>query len=248
VIVREIQAKSILSKSGIPGKKYCVNPYVGCGHGCLYCYATFMKRYTGHQEEWGQFADVRRNAAELLKRQIIRAKKGAILLGSVTDAYQPIEAEYEVTRACLKVLANISWPVEILTKSPLVLRDIDIMKGMRYLQVGLTITTDNDRIRKLFEPGAPSINERITALKVLHENGLKPFVFIAPMLPLNPEALAAQIAPYADRILIDQMNYRGKTSGVYRSHNLYRWLDDHFIVTIVDRLKIALKGKSITEC
>ncbi|MGA9347530.1 MAG: hypothetical protein WBW48_01835 [Anaerolineae bacterium] len=91
VIVKEIECKSILTKSGIEGVDYAINPYVGCSHGCVYCYATYMKRFTGHTEEWGTFVDVRVNAAEVLAKQMKRAKRGNIASGTVTDPYQPLE-------------------------------------------------------------------------------------------------------------------------------------------------------------
>ena len=156
-ITRQIEAKSILSKSGIDGIAYCVNPYVGCSHGCAYCYASFMKRFTGHREPWGSFVDVKVNAPMLLEKQTRRAGAGTILLSSVTDPYQPAEARYRVTRGCLEVLAGRHFPVDILTKSPLVLRDLDLLKTFDNLSVGLTITTDDDAMRKVFEPGAPPI-------------------------------------------------------------------------------------------
>ena len=116
--VNEINARTILSKSGIPGMDYCINPYVGCAHACKYCYATFMKRFTGHIEPWGSFVDVKINAAELLRRQLKRSKRGRVMLSSVTDPYQPVEEKYRLTRKCLEVLAlyklpgfpNQQWP------------------------------------------------------------------------------------------------------------------------------------------
>jgi len=128
LIIREIKVKSILTRSGIPGYYYCINPYVGCAHGCKYCYATFMKRYTGHTETWGNFVDVKTNAPEVLQRQLKRAIRGKVIISSVTDAYQPIEAKYKLTRQCLEVLLQHQFPTDILTKSPLVLRDMDLIK------------------------------------------------------------------------------------------------------------------------
>ena len=133
LIIREIKAKSILTKSGIPGVDYCVNPYVGCSHGCRYCYATFMKRYTGHTEAWGSFVDVKIHAPEILQRQLKRASMGRVMISSVTDAYQPIESKYKLTRQCLEILLQSQFPVDILTKSPLVLRDIDLIKKLGLL-------------------------------------------------------------------------------------------------------------------
>ncbi len=100
-----VEAKSILLRSGIPDVTYCINPYTGCPHACIYCYASFMKRFTGHTEPWGEFIDIKINAAEILKKQIKRAKKDKVLLSSVTDPYNPYEEKYGITRQCLEVLA-----------------------------------------------------------------------------------------------------------------------------------------------
>ena len=155
LIIREIKAKSILTKSGIPGVDYCVNPYVGCSHGCRYCYATFMKRYTGHTEPWGGFVDVKINAPEILQRQLKRARNGRVMISSVTDAYQQIESKYKLTRQCLEILLQNQSPVDILTKSPLVLRDMDIIKKFKDIEVGITITTNDEEISRVFEANAP---------------------------------------------------------------------------------------------
>ncbi|MBI5192519.1 MAG: DUF5131 family protein [Nitrospirae bacterium] len=237
VLIREIKVKSILSKSGIPGFDYCINPYAGCYHGCKYCYATFMKRFTGHTEEWGSFVDVKMNAPEILQRELRRKEKGRVIISSVTDAYQPVEGKYKITRQCLEVLSEHQYEVDILTKSPLVIRDMDVLKRFRDIDVGITITTDDDKIRKIFEPNAPPINSRINALKRLHDNGIKTYVFIGPVLPMNPDALLEKIVPFAGSVLIDRMNYTSKTVNIYRSMNLSRWLDRGFTDNIIQRLK-----------
>ena len=246
--VKEIKVKSILTKSGIPGADYCINPYVGCAHGCRYCYATFMKRYTGHTEAWGSFVDVKINGPEVLRRQLKRMARGRVLISSVTDAYQPIEKKYKLTRQCLEVLLQHRFPTDILTKSPLVLRDIDLIKKFKDIEVGITITTDNEEIRKVFEPHAPPILERILALKKLHNNGIKTYAFIGPVLPMNPEALSGKISPHVDSIIIDRMNYTSKTLKIYQRMNLDKWLDNDFIDDIIQRLRNGCAGKHITIC
>jgi DNA repair photolyase len=246
--IHEINARTILSKSGIPGMDYCINPYVGCVHACKYCYATFMKRFTGHIEPWGSFADVKINAPEILRRQLKRAKRGKVMLSSVTDPYQPVEAKYRIARKCLEVLALYQFPVDILTKSPLVVRDIDIISDLKDAEVGLTITTDDDRIRKIFEPAAPSIPARIEALKKLHKAGIHTYVFIGPILPMNPESLARQIKPYVSRILIDRMNYANKTKVLYKKHKIEKWLDEEFTEKVISRLTKSFKDKDVELC
>ncbi len=244
---REIEAKSILSRSGIDGITYCVNPYVGCSHACAYCYASFMKRFTGHREPWGSFVDVKLNAPRLLEKQTRRAGAGTIILSSVTDPYQPLEARYRVTRGCLEVLRSRPFPLNILTKSPLVLRDLDLLKTFDNLSVGITITTDSDAVRKVFEPGAPPIKARVEALKTLHENGISTYAFIGPVLPMDPEVLARKVRPYVDKVLIDGMNYPSKTKAVYRRQVLDEWLDGVFIDGVIERLNRAF-GSIDVEC
>ena len=146
LIVKEILAKTILSRSKI--YPWVVNPFTGCQHGCSYCYARFMKRVTGHKESWGEFVDVRINAADLLRGEIKKKKKGRVWVSGVCDPYQPLEAKYRLTRQCLEILAQNAWPVIIQTRSPLVLRDIDILKGARNFEAGFSVTTADDRIRK----------------------------------------------------------------------------------------------------
>ncbi len=248
LIIKEVKVKSVLSKSGIPGADYCINPYVGCFHGCRYCYATFMKRFTGHTEPWGSFVDVKLNAPEVLEKQIKRAEKGSVIISSVTDAYQPIEAKYKLTRKCLEILLQHQFSVDILTKSPLVLRDMELIKKFKDISVGFTITTDDEKIRRIFEPNAPSISARINALKKLHENGIYTYVFIGPILPMSPETLVEKIKPHADSIIIDRMNYTSKTIRIYRQLKLEKWLDDGFIEGIIHRLKKGFVKKPVSIC
>lgn len=248
LIVKKIKVKSVLTRSGIPGVDYCINPYVGCFHGCRYCYATFMKRFTGHTEAWGSFVDVKVNSPEVLQRQLQRKARGRVMISSVTDAYQPIEAKYKLTRKCLEVLLQYQFPVDILTKSPLVLRDLDLIKEFKDIEVGVTVTTNDEKIRKVFEPKAPSITARINTLKKLHNNGINTYVFIGPVLPMNPEALLENINPHVDSIIIDRMNYTSKTLKIYKRMNLSKWLEDGFIENIIQRLENGFAGKPVSVC
>jgi DNA repair photolyase len=217
MIIREITCKSILTKSGIPAVDYAVNPYVGCEHGCVYCYAVFMKRFTGHREEWGQFVDVRVNAPQVLARQLKRAKPGSITLGTVTDAYQAREGQYELTRGCLQALLPYhGFPTTILTKSALVLRDLDVLREMRDVEVAFTITTLDETARRVLEPRASPIHRRLEALSLLNQSGIGTWVFFGPALPVfsdSSEAVDALFAACAEvgvsRILVDTINLKG---------------------------------------
>jgi DNA repair photolyase len=224
VIVKEVQAKSILNVSKV--YTYVVNPYTGCQHGCSYCYARFTKRFSGHGEPWGEFVDVKVNAPDLLKLEISKKRRGRVWVSGVCDPYQPLEGKYELTRRCLEILRQHNWPVIIQTRSPLVLRDMDIIKGAREFEVGLTVTTADDETRKLFEPNAPPIIDRIRALEELHRAGVRTYAMIAPILP-GAEALPGLLAGNVDYVLVDRMNYH-YADWVYRRHGLEDKLSDEF--------------------
>ena len=224
MIVKEIQAKSILSLSKV--YSYAINPYIGCQHSCSYCYARFMKRVTGHREPWGEFVDVKINAADLLRVETNKKKRGRVWISGVCDPYQPLEAKYKLTRLCLEILAQNNWPVIIQTRSPLVLRDIDVLKEAKDFEVGLSITTADEGIRKLFEPHAPPINDRIEALDALHKAGIRTYAMIAPILP-GAEGLGELLKGKIDYLLIDRMNYH-YADWVYRKYGLEDKLTDDF--------------------
>lgn len=187
-----IEAKSILIKSGLPGSDWVINPYNGCLFGCLYCYAAQIARWKHPDEEWGSYLDVKINAPELLKKELERLGKrfksknfGSIFLSSVTDPYVSLEAKYKLTRQCLKILADFGYQGEIaiLTKSPLVARDIDILKKLKDTAVGFTVTTLDDKVSRFLEVKAPPVSLRIKALKKLHDSGIATYAFIGPILP-----------------------------------------------------------------
>ena len=224
MIVKEVRSKTILSTSKV--YDYVINPYVGCQHACSYCYARFMKRFSGHKEPWGKFVDVKINAADLLRVEVNKKKRARVWISGVCDPYQPLEAKYKLSRACLEILAQNDWPVIVQTRSPLVLRDMDILKEARDFEVGLSVTTADDKIRKLFEPNAPPITERLRALDQLHRSGIKTYAMIAPILP-GAEALANALEGKVDYILVDRMNYN-HANWVYTKYGLEDRLSDDF--------------------
>jgi DNA repair photolyase len=224
MIVKEVQAKAILSVSKV--YTYVINPYTGCQHACSYCYARFMKRFTGHKEAWGEFVDVKINAPELLLVEINKKKPGRVWISGVCDPYQPLEAKYKLTRKCLEILAQHEWPVIIQTRSPLVLRDMDILKRATDFEVGLTVTTADEGIRKLFESNAPTIKDRIEALEKLHRAGIRTYAMIAPMLP-GASGLAEALEGKVDYLLVDRMNYN-YADWIYWKYNLEDKLTNDF--------------------
>jgi DNA repair photolyase len=244
MIVREIQAKSILNKSKI--FDYCLNPYTGCQTNCRYCYARlFMRRYSGHSEPWGEFVDVKVNAPELLRKQLERAKKGTVWISSVCDPYQPLEAKYRLTRRCLEAFLEKQFPVNIQTKSKLVLRDLDLLRRFGVIDVGFTITTDDERMARLFEPLASSVKDRIEALEKIHEAEIRTFAFIGPLLPGNPENLIESLEGKVDYVYIDRMNYADTIRMFYEAIGKKEALRDSFFREYKERLTRELKRRGM---
>lgn len=245
MIIREIRSKTILVRSRISEKSYCLNPYVGCQHGCRYCYASFMKRFTGHMEKWGEFVDIKANAPEILAKEILRARRWEVMISSVTDPYQPLERRYQLTRRCLKILLAHQLPVSILTKSPLVLRDADLLSEFENCEVGMTITTDDERIRRLFEPYSSPVIKRIEALQALRSQGIRTYAFIGPILPMDPQNLAAQLIEAVDFVYIDRMNYWRKVISLYRKYGLEFGLEEDYFHHIRKNLWEAFTRQDI---
>ena len=243
-VVREIEAKSILNPSKI--HDYCVNPYTGCEVGCVYCYAAlFMGRYSGHSEPWGEFVDVKVNAPELLAKQIAKAKRGTIWFASVCDPYQPLEERFALTRRSLEVLVGRDFPVEIQTKSARVRRDLDVIRRLSDVEIGFTIATDDETIAGMFEPRASPVGERVEVLREFKAAGVSTFAFAGPLLPGNPEKLAALLTGAVDRVLIDRMNYVPTVKAFYARHGLLDALSDTFFRTQSSRLAKALRARGI---
>lgn len=173
-----------------------------------------MKRFSGHTEPWGDFVDIKTNAPSVLSKQLLRLKKNSrISIGTVCDGYQPVEKKYMVTRQCLNELIPYRHSVSILTKSSLVLRDIDLLKQIRDVEVGFTITTLNPKVRRIFEPGTSPPDDRFQTIKKLSRNRIKTWVFVAPVLPYfmdNERAITAIIRRTRDagarHIMFDTLN------------------------------------------
>lgn len=241
MIIKEVFTRTILSKSKV--SDYTINPYVGCAHGCTYCYARFMKRFTGHKEPWGEFIDVKINAPLLLEREVRKKRVGRVWISGICDPYQPIEKKYGLTKKCLEILLKHSWPVTVQTKSPLVLRDIDLLKKFEKVEVGFTITTADTKIRQIFEPKAPPIEERMKALERLHSASVKTFVMIAPLLP-RADDLIQQLGKKVSYVLVDRMNYH-YADWAYRKYGLERAMSNQFFIQEKEKIIKALDKKSI---
>ena len=190
--VNEIQAKTVLTKTSLPGCDYVINPYNGCQFACMYCYAAQIARWKHPGEEWGSFLDVKINAPELLKKELEKlAKKfksknfGTIWFSSITDPYTGLEAKYQLTRQCLQVLIDFDYQglVSLQTKSGLITRDMDLFKKLKNVSIGFTVTTLDDKVSRFLEVAAPPVSARIEAIKKLTTAGISTYAFIGPLLP-----------------------------------------------------------------
>ncbi|MBI2414383.1 radical SAM protein [candidate division WWE3 bacterium] len=196
-MITEIKAKSILVASKLPDTDFVINAYTGCTFGCSYCYASFMGRFNGKSiDDWGSYVFPKVNLEEVLDGELskIKDKTKAIFLSSVTDPYQGLETKYQLTKKALELLLKHHWTgeISILTKSPLVTRDIELFKKFPNIEVGLTITSTDDSVSRILEQSAPPASLRLKALKELNQAGIKTYAFIGPLLPhfsATPEKL-----------------------------------------------------------
>lgn len=211
-VIREIEAKSVLSKSNLPVCEYSVNPYVGCTHGCQYCYASFMKRFTGHQEPWGTFLDVK------YWPEIKNPKKYAgkeLFIGSVTDPYLPQEEIYERTRALLSQLKGSGAKLSIATKSDLILRDLDLIKTFPQARVSWSLNTLDEGFRADMDH-AVSIRRRLEAMETFYRAGIRTTCFVSPIFPdiTDVEAIIRRVKKQCNLIWLENLNLRGSYKAV----------------------------------
>ncbi|AVV47826.1 radical SAM protein [Streptomyces sp. P3] len=195
----EIEAKTLIQKSNTPSNDYVINPYTGCVLGCAYCFASFAGRQFGRSvKEWGDYLYVKKNAVELAHKELAKMpehkRHGTMLLSSVTDPYQGHETKYRLTRGVLRELRTVEYPglVRILTKSPVVIRDIDLLASLPRAEVGMTVTTADDKVSRWLEVRAPLASRRLRTLAELREAGIPTFAFVGPLLPhfaTQPELL-----------------------------------------------------------
>jgi len=206
VKIYEIKSRSAMHKTRIPGANWGINYYRGCTHGCIYCYLKFLCRWRKQKEKWGEFVDVKINAPELVAKES-KDKEGTAILCTGGDPYQPIDKKYQLTRKVLQNL-NPNLRLFILTKSDLITRDIDLFKRFKNIELGLTITTLNEDIKKVFEPFSPSSDARLEALKKLKEEGFYTYVFVGPILPYltDLERIFKEISPFVDHLSFEDLN------------------------------------------
>jgi len=186
------RAKSIITRNVSPdiGFDRSINPYRGCEHGCSYCFARPTHAYLGHSAgiDFERDIYVKVNAAELLRAELAnpRYKPKPIAIGTNTDPYQPLERKYKIMRSVLKVLLEAKHPVTIVTKSALIVRDLDILTKLNKLglvSVGISVTSMDHRLSRFMEPRASTPSRRLEAIKLLSESGIPTRIMAAPMIP-----------------------------------------------------------------
>lgn len=205
--IKEVEVKSILSKSNLPVCEYSVNPYAGCTHACKYCYASFMKRFTGHTEDWGTFLDIKywkeiKNSGKYKDKELF--------IGSVTDPYNPQEETYGRTRALLEQLKGSGAKLSIATKSDLILRDLDLIKSFPNARVSWSINTLDESFREDMDK-AVSVERRLAAMKTFYLAGVRTTCFISPIFPgiTDIKAIIRRVMPQCNLIWLENLNLRG---------------------------------------
>ncbi|MFU8767391.1 MAG: SPL family radical SAM protein [Candidatus Methanoperedens sp.] len=237
-MIKEIKVKTALLPSKLPGLDYALNPYRGCAHACVYCYAPSVIHWNG---KWGELVEAKVNLPRILSKTIRTKKKSVVGLGTVTDPYQPIEEKYQITRRCLEILQLHDFPVCIQTKSALVLRDIDLLREFSNIEVGVTLTSPDDSVRSKLEPGASSVAERLRALRELGENGIDTWVFLGPLMPhiTDIEGLVDAVAEVKPKyVIVDRLRLK---PGVWE--NVRRFVEEFNPQYLDGYVKIFVEGR-----
>lgn len=205
--IRSIDVRSVMTKSSLPVGGYSVNPYVGCPHACKYCYASFMKRFTGHTEPWGSFLDVKHWPPIGNPH---RYDGERIVIGSVTDGYNPYEERFRRTRRLLEELQGSRAELMICTKSDLVLRDLDLLRTFPRVTVSWSVNTLDEAFRADMDQ-AVSIERRLTAMQRVYEAGIRTVCFVSPIFPgiTDLRAIIERVRNFTDLIWLENLNLRG---------------------------------------
>lgn len=207
VVEDSTRVKDYLNKTKLTTLNYVINPYVGCPNKCLYCYAAYMSSFSKHTEEWGEFIDVKRTNKKI---NIFKIKNKKVMISTVTDPYNSYEEKYGITRMIMEQLVKSEAYITVVTKSKLILRDIDLLKKMKHVEVALSISIIDEQLKKKLEPNSSSIQERFETLKELKQNGIKTIVFVAPVIPeiTDYKAIIEKTKEYTDEYWFDMLNLR----------------------------------------
>ena len=216
------RVKDYLTKTKLEIYDYVINPYVGCPNKCLYCYAAYMSSFSKHSEEWGEFLDVKRTNKKI---NTFKIKGKKLMIGTVTDPYNSYEEKYKITRMLLEQLTKSEAHIDIVTKSKLVLRDIDLFKKMKYTNIVISICLLDESIKKKLEPNSSSITDRIETLKVLKQNGIRTVVFISPIIPFitDYKQIIKSTKDFVDEYWFDMLNLRGSFKT-----KMFKFISDEF--------------------
>lgn len=206
-IIQNVEVKSVLTKSNLPVADYSVNPYVGCVHGCQYCYASFMKRFTNHPEPWGSFVDVK-HWPDIKNPKRYAGKE--LFIGSVCDPYQPLEETACRTRTLLEQMQGSGCTISIATKSDLVLRDLDLIKTFPNARVSWSINTLDEQFKNEMDH-AVSIERRLAAMKAFHDAGVRTTCFISPIFPgiTDLPSIIRRAKDQCNLVWLENLNLRG---------------------------------------
>ena len=208
-------SKSILTPaSGFMAEwDYTLNPYIGCGFGCNYCYAAFFARDVVLRDTWGDWVKVKQNAVALIRRFCKRKPLAgkSIYMSSVTDPYQPVERKLKLTRSVLEEMVPHQPRLAVQTRSPLVTRDIDLLCQFETAQVNMTVTTDSEPVRRAFEPHCPTNTKRLDAIAKITEAGIDTGITLTPLLPVDDaKRFAAKLAATGVQRFVVQPFHAGK--------------------------------------
>ena len=246
-IIKTLEVKNVITKSNLPVCDFSVNPYVGCTHACKYCYASFMKKFTGHDEDWGTFLDVK--IWSKIKNPQRYAGK-SFFMSSVTDPYNPQEKIYRRTREFLEIFQGVDINLSLQTKSDLILRDLDLIRTFKNIRVGFSINTLDENFKDDMD-NAVSIERRLAAMKILHAEGIRTTCFISPIFPGITDVVAIIDAAknFCNLVWLENLNLRGNFkpkifeyvrekypkllplyNEIYRKKNLGYWFELHKIV------------------
>lgn len=215
--IDETSARSVLvtQKRFADGMtEFTLNPYVGCGMGCSYCYVMKFPFAAEHPLPWGEWVQPKTNAPAVLHKARARVWGRRVFLGSATDPYQYIERRYRLTRQCLHILLECNLARLIVhTRSHLIMDDLALLQqfGPR-LRVGFSIPTDDDRVRKKLEPRAPTIGVRLKTMQRLRAAGIRVHASVAPVLYCHPRRFAELLQEAADAVYCDTMAYTDRTT------------------------------------
>ncbi len=255
--ITDTEARSILTPQRVGALKgafsYSLNPYRGCAFGCSYCYAKEFTHDDRLESTWGEWVWPKQNAPELLCREAGRLAFAKVFMASATDPYQPAERKHRLSRACLEVMLSMLPGPELIhihTRSPYVLDDLDLIRAFDdRIEVAMSITTDDEEIRKIFEPTAPPIPRRLEALRTLTEAGVRTAASVSPALPSDPVHLAELVADATGRAYVEAIRFQ-KSEGygleLYRRHGLGQYLGPEHPAGVASALRARLGSERVS--